>query len=163
MAPLFFSGNQVLEVVDSVQVYPSAKAAHDDFATVANAKAPGCLDSLMNGSGGEAAAMLGHGAKFGKIKVRRDSASEYPAHSTGFALSVPVSEQGVKFTVEITEVDYVSGRMRADGHAQVHRHTLPGRARTTRDDRGRRAHLSVHVLCRSRMCSGAHADHAQLL
>ncbi|MGO8863082.1 MAG: hypothetical protein ACLQRH_20300 [Acidimicrobiales bacterium] len=109
-SPEFDSKNQQLSAQDSVQVYPSPKAAQADFASLANPKTPGCMTSDLNGSGKAAFdAQVGGGLNVGSVTVTRTPQSYYAARTTNFTMFFPVTQKGVTVNVELTLIDYVKG------------------------------------------------------
>jgi hypothetical protein len=110
-SPEFDSKNQQLSVQDSVQLYPSAKAARADFASLANAKTPGCMTSDLNGPGkAEFDTQIGGGLTVGSVVVTKTPASDYGSGTTDFTMYFPVTQKGETINVELTLVDYVKGR-----------------------------------------------------
>ena len=107
----FDSKNQLQSVNDSVAVYPSAKAAEADHASLANTKAPSCLTQVLNGSARNAlASQFGSGATLGTILVSRSPASEFAPGSANFTAFMPITTHGVTLNFELTVVDYVKSR-----------------------------------------------------
>lgn len=110
-SPYYQNKSGSLEVQDSVSVFPSAKAAESDYDALANAKTPGCMSTLMNGSfKAQILASAGKGATLGTITVTRADPAEFAQGSTGFVMSLPISEQGVSLTAVITAVYYIKGK-----------------------------------------------------
>ena len=107
----FDSKNQLQSVDDSVAVYPSAKAAEADHASLANTKAPSCLTQVLNGSARNAlASQFGSEATLGTILVSRSPASEFATGSANFTAFMPITTHGVTLNFELTVVDYVKSR-----------------------------------------------------
>ncbi len=110
-SPEFDSKNQQLSVQDSVQVYPSARAAQADFASLANAKTPECMTSDLNGPGkAEFDTQIGGGLTVGSVVVAKTPVSDYGSGTTDFTMYFPVTQKGVTINVELTLVDYVKGK-----------------------------------------------------
>jgi hypothetical protein len=110
-SPDFDSKDQLLSVGDSVQVYPSSKAAQADFSSLANAKTPSCMTSVLNGPGKtEFDAQIGGGTGVGNVTVTRTPESDYASHTTNFTMYFPVTTKGVTVNIELALVDYVKGR-----------------------------------------------------
>ena len=92
----FDSKNQLQSVNDSVAVYPSAKAAEADHASLTNTKTPSCLTQVLNGSAREAlASQFGSGTTLGNILVSRSPATEFAPGSANFTAFMPISTHGV--------------------------------------------------------------------
>jgi hypothetical protein len=107
----FASKNQLLSASDSVQVYSSPKAAEIDFSSLANAKTPGCMTSVLNGPGKAAFdEQIGGGVGVGDVTVTRTPESDYAPHTTNFTMYFPVTTKGVTINVELVLVDYVKGQ-----------------------------------------------------
>ena len=86
-SPEFDSQDQLESVSDSVAVYPSAKAARADHASLTNAKTPSCLTQALNGPAHSSlASEAGPGTTVGTILVSRSPASE-------FAPGAPISRR----------------------------------------------------------------------
>lgn len=110
-SPEFVSPDDVLTVNDNVSVYPSAKGARADFASLANAKTPSCLTQVLNGSARSALASgFGSGTSVGSILVSRSPATDFAPRSANFTAFMPVTTHGVTVNFELTIVDYVQGR-----------------------------------------------------
>jgi hypothetical protein len=110
-SPEFDSKNQQLSAQDSVQDYPSPRAAQADFASLANAKTPGCMTQDLNGSGkAEFDAQVGNGLTVGSVTVTKTPESDYAPRTTNFTMFFPVTQKGVTINVELTLIDYVKGR-----------------------------------------------------
>ena len=110
-SPEFDSKNQLESVNDSVAVYPSAKAARTDHASLANTKTPTCLTRVLNGSAHDAlASQFGSGAALGNILVSRSPAAEFAPGSANFTAFMPITTHGVTVNFELTVVDYVKSR-----------------------------------------------------
>jgi hypothetical protein len=109
-SPDFSSGDQQLTVSDSVSIYPNAKAAADDQASLANPKTPTCLYRVLNGAAKSAIeAGFGAGASVGTITVTRTPASAFAPHSANFTAFIPVASQGTAFGLVLTVINYVKG------------------------------------------------------
>lgn len=110
-SPEFDSKNQLQSVNDSVAVYPSAKAAQADHASLVNPKTPSCLTDVLNGSARSAlASQFGSGATLGNILVSRSPATEFAPGSANFTAFMPITTHGVTLNLELTVVDYVKSR-----------------------------------------------------
>jgi hypothetical protein len=110
-SPEFDSKNQLQTVNDSVSVYPSTKAAHADFASLANPKTPSCLTQVFNGSArGAFQSQFGSGATLGTVLVSRSPTTEFAPGSANFTAFMPITSHGVTLNFELTIVDYVKGR-----------------------------------------------------
>ena len=110
-SPEFDSKNQLQSVNDSVEVYPSAKAAKADHASLSNPKTPACLTQGLNGAArSDLESQFGSGASLGKILVSRSPASEFAPGSANFTAFLPVTTHGVTLNLELTVDDYVKGR-----------------------------------------------------
>ncbi len=100
-----------LTVNDQVTVFPSAKNATAEFATVASPKTPDCMTQLA--SGPLKSKLLGKtpaGVTYGTVLVSATDRSAFPGMA-GFSLSVPVSEHGQTVNVTSTELFAVKGRL----------------------------------------------------
>jgi hypothetical protein len=110
-SPYFATKSGSLEVQDTVSIFSSAKVARTSLAAMANPKTPSCMAALMNGAfKSNIAASAGNGAKVGTITVSRIDPAEFGRGTTGLALSLPVTDQGVSITAVIQAVFYVKGK-----------------------------------------------------
>jgi len=110
-SPEFNSKNRLQSVNDSVAVYPSAKAARADHASLSNPKTPTCLTQVLNGSARRAlASQFGSGVSLGTTLVSRSPATEFAPGSANFTAFLPITTHGVTLNLELTVVDYVKGR-----------------------------------------------------
>ena len=110
-SPDFDSKSQLQTVGDSVSIYPSAKAARTDFASLADPKTPSCLTQVLNGSArGALEAQFGAGTSIGSILVSRSPATDFAPGSANFTAFMPITSHGITLNLELTVVDYVKGR-----------------------------------------------------
>ena len=111
-SPQFQNRGATLIVNDNVSIFPSAKNAAQEFASIANAKTPGCLTTLA--SGPLKAKMLGgipKGVTVGAVLVSPIDAATFGAGTTGYSMSVPVTTNGVTVNLTVTQVFAVKGRL----------------------------------------------------
>jgi hypothetical protein len=107
----FDSKNGKLTVDDSIEVFPTAKAARADIASAESKKAPQCLSANFNGpSKAGLQSQFGSGVTVGAIKVARNPVSYYAPHTTNITLFLPLMQQGQTINVTISEVAFVKGR-----------------------------------------------------
>jgi hypothetical protein len=110
-SPEFQNRSGALSVDDQVTVFPSAKNAAAELATVANQKTPGCMTQLA--SGPLKAKLFGKtpaGVTLGTVLVSATDRSAFPG-TAGFSVSVPISDHGVTVNVTTTELFEVKGRL----------------------------------------------------
>ncbi len=110
-SPYFENKSGSLEVQDSVSIFGSAKLAKAELSTMANPNTPSCMATVMNGPfksklGGSGA----NGTKVGTIAVTRLAPGTFRSGTTGFVVSIPVSDQGVSLTAVVELVFYVKGK-----------------------------------------------------
>jgi hypothetical protein len=111
-SPYYENKSGLLEVQDSVSVFPSAKAAESAYNALANAKTPACMTTLMNGSfKAQILGSAGKGATLGTITVSRADPADFAPGSTGLVVSLPISDQGVSLTAILTVVYYIKGKL----------------------------------------------------
>jgi len=109
-SPEFASKDQRQLVSDSVSVYPSARAAQADFASLANPKTPSCLTTVLNNQAKAALGSgFGTGTSLGTVTVTRAPATEFAPHNANFTALVPVTDQGATLNLQLTVVDFVRG------------------------------------------------------
>jgi hypothetical protein len=110
-SPQFQNRSGSLTVNDQVTVFPSAKNAAAELATVANPKTPGCMTQLA--SGPLKTKLFGKtpaGVTLGTPLVSPTDRSAFPG-TAGFSMSVPISGHGVTVNVTVTELFAVKGRL----------------------------------------------------
>jgi hypothetical protein len=111
-SPYYENKGGLLEVQDSVSVFPSAKTAESDYNALANAKTPACMTTLMNGSfKAQILGSAGKGATLGTITVTRADPADFAPGSTGLVMSLPITDQGVSLTAVLTVVYYIKGKL----------------------------------------------------
>jgi hypothetical protein len=109
-SPEFDSANQLMSVTDSIAVSPSKQSAQADYNSLANAKTPGCLTTVLNGvTKASLASEFGSGASIGTIDVTRSPRTEFAGHSANFTAFLPVTVQEQTLNVQLTIVDYLKG------------------------------------------------------
>jgi hypothetical protein len=109
-SPEFDSANHLMTVNDSIAVSPSVKSAKADYNSLANAKTPGCLTTVLNGaSKASLASEFGTGATIGTIDVTRAPNAEFAGHGADFTAFLPVTVQGQTLNVQLTIIDYLKG------------------------------------------------------
>ncbi len=99
-----------LTINDDVTVFPSAKNAAAELATVANKKTPGCMTSLASGPLKQK--LFGKtpkGLTYGTALVSATDASAFP-FTAGYSMSVPVVTHGVTVNITVTELFAIKGR-----------------------------------------------------
>jgi len=107
-----FNGKDDLQTVDdSIEVFPSAKAARDDLATASSPKAPGCLTANFNTPAAKSQLMkvFGAGTKVGTAVVTRTPSADYAPHTTNITIYMPITTHGETLNLETTEVGFVKG------------------------------------------------------
>jgi hypothetical protein len=111
-SPEFTSKNQLETASDNVSIYPSSKAALTDFTTDNAAKTPNCMADVFNGAAKAGLQKsFGKGAVMGSVTASRLPAADLPPHTTSVILFFPVAEQGTTVNIQLTETDYVKGRL----------------------------------------------------
>lgn len=109
-SPEFDSADHSMTVTDSIAVSPSTASAKADYNSLANAKAPGCLTTVLNGvTKASLASEFGSGASIGTIEVTRSPRSEFAGHGANFTAFLPVTVQEQTLNVQLTIIDYLKG------------------------------------------------------
>jgi hypothetical protein len=101
-----------LMVTDNVTVFPSARNAAAEYASITSPKTPGCMTALA--SGPLKTKLLGKppsGVTVGTPLVSPTASSAFGAGVGGFSLSVPFSTQGTTVNVTVTNLFAVKGRL----------------------------------------------------
>ena len=112
VSPYFENKSGLLEVQDTVSVFPSAKTAAANFSALNNAKTPGCMTTLMNGPlKAQILASAGKGATLGTITVTKANLSGFPAGASGIVMSLPITDQGASINAILTAVYYRKGKL----------------------------------------------------
>ena len=110
-SPDFASKNDLQSVDDSIEVFPSAKAARADLATASSPKAPVCFNTNFNSAAAKSQlrSAFGAGSSIGAVDVTRTPASDYGPHTVNVTIYVPVTTHGVTLNIETAEVGFVKG------------------------------------------------------
>jgi hypothetical protein len=111
-SPYYENKGGSLEVQDSVSVFPSAKAASEQFDALANAKTPTCMTTLMNGAfKAQIIGSAGKGATVGTITVTRADTAGFAPGTTGLVMALPITVQGITVNASLTAVYYIKGKL----------------------------------------------------
>ncbi len=107
-----FNSKEDLETVqDSIEVFPTAKAAQADLAVASSPKAPKCFTEAFNSTEARSqlASAFGGNAAIGKLDVTRTPTSDYAPHTVNITIYFPVTTNGVAINLEFAEVGFVKG------------------------------------------------------
>ena len=106
----FQSANKLMTVSDSIAVSPSVTSAKADYNSLANAKTPRCLTTVLNGATkATLVSAFGAGATIGTIQVTRSPNADFAGHQANFTAYLPVTVGEQTLNVELTVVDYLKG------------------------------------------------------
>jgi hypothetical protein len=109
-SPSFTSKDEQQSAQDSVTIDPSASAARASFASIAGAKTPGCLNTILNGVGKQTlAGSLQPGESMGTISVSAVTPAGLAPHSAGFSIAVPIKYKSQVINSQITIIDVAKG------------------------------------------------------
>jgi hypothetical protein len=109
-SPSFASKNGQQSAQDSVTIDPSASAAKASYASIAGAKTPGCLNTILNGVGKQTlAGSLQSGETIGTISVSDTAPAALAPHSAGFTIAVPITYKSQVVNSQITIIDVAKG------------------------------------------------------
>ncbi len=111
-SPQFQDAQGTLTVTDNVTVFPSVKNAAAEDAVAANPKMAHCMTLLATGP--LKAKLFGKapkGTTYGTPLVSAVDPSAFGSGVSGWALSVPISTQGVTVNVTSTQLVTVKGRL----------------------------------------------------
>jgi hypothetical protein len=109
-SPSFASKNGQQSAQDSVTIDPSATAAKASYASIAGAKTPGCLNTILNGVGKQTlAGSLQAGETIGTITVSDTAPAALAPHSAGFTIAVPITYKSQVVNSQITIIDVAKG------------------------------------------------------
>jgi hypothetical protein len=100
-----------LTVNDAVTVFPSAKNAAAELATVSNRKTPGCMTNLASGPLKQK--LFGKtpkGMTYGTALVSATDPTAFP-FTAGYSMSVPVLTNGVTVNITVIELFAIKGRL----------------------------------------------------
>jgi len=118
--PSFSSAGRTLSVEDSTAAFGSAAQAEADYAAMAGAKTPACMDMLGSTALRDSIqARAGSGTTIGAVAITALPTAWHAAHVTGFTVTIPVASGGRLLTITSTEVAFVKG-------AQVRQLTFNG-------------------------------------
>ena len=110
-SPTFQTADQRDSAQENLSIYPSAKVAAQGYRALASSKAPGCLNTLFQGSGkSELENAIGHSISVGTVTVTTVPRSVLGPHGTGFVIAFPASAQGQTFQAAISIVDVLRGK-----------------------------------------------------
>jgi hypothetical protein len=107
-----FNSKEDLESVqDSIEVFPTAKAAQADLAVAGSPKAPKCFTEAFNSNEARSqlASAFGGNAAIGKLDVTRTPTSDYGPGTVNITIYFPVTTNGVAINLEFAEVGFVKG------------------------------------------------------
>jgi hypothetical protein len=107
----FQNKNGTLTVNDNVTVFPSAKNAQAELATVASKKLPGCMTTLA--SGPLKTKLFGKppkGLTYGSPLVSATDPTAFP-FTAGYSMSVPAQSHGVVINITVTQLIAIKGRL----------------------------------------------------
>jgi hypothetical protein len=125
-SPYFESKNGSLEVQDEVSVFPSTTGARRGLDAIANAKTPGCVATLMNGTfRARILASAGKGTTLGVVTVTRADPATFGPGTTGFVMMLPITSNGVSFTGEIAAVYFIKGKLGQEINFNSYGSTFP--------------------------------------
>jgi len=111
-SPYYENKSGSLEVQDSVSIFPSAKAASEQFNALADTKTPACMTTLMNGAfKAQILGSAGKGATVGTITVTRADPAGFAPGTTGLVMSLPITDQGISVNATLTAVFYIKGKL----------------------------------------------------
>jgi hypothetical protein len=110
-SPSFTSKNGEQSAQDSVTVHADASAAKAGFASLASAKTPGCLSTILNGVGKQSlSGSLQPGETMGAITVTATAPAALAPHSAGFTIAVPIVYKAQVINSQISIIDVAKGR-----------------------------------------------------
>jgi hypothetical protein len=110
-SPQFQNKAGTLTINDNVTVFPSAKNAAAELATVANKKTPGCMTDLASGPLKQK--LFGKtpkGMTYGTALVSATDPTAFP-FTAGYSMSVPVLTHGVTVNITVTQLFAIKGRL----------------------------------------------------
>ncbi len=110
-SPQFQNKTGTLTVNDNVTVFPSAKNAAAELATVANTKTAGCMTALASGPLKQK--LFGKppkGVTYGTALVSATDPIAFP-YTAGYSMSVPAVSHGVTVNITVTQLFAIKGRL----------------------------------------------------
>ena len=110
-SPQFQNKSGTLTINDNVTVFPSAKNAAAELATVANKKTPGCMTTLASGPLKQK--LFGKspkGTTYGTALVSATDPTAFP-FTAGYSMSVPVLTHGGTVNITVTQLFAIKGRL----------------------------------------------------
>ncbi len=107
----FNSKGDLETVQDSIEVFPTAKAAQADLTVAKSPKAPTCFTEAFNSvdARSQLASAFGANAAIGRLVVTRTPTSDYAPHTVNITIYFPVTINGVAINLEFAEVGFVKG------------------------------------------------------
>jgi hypothetical protein len=110
-SPQFQNKATTLTINDNVTLFPSARNAAAELATISNKKTPGCMTSLASGPLKQK--LFGKtpkGVIYGTALVSATDPTAFP-FTAGYSMSVPVLTHGVTVNVTVTQLFAIKGRL----------------------------------------------------
>jgi len=108
--PSFTNTGRTLSVEDATSTYGSAAQAQEDYAAMADARTPACMDTLGSAALRDSIqARASSGATVGAVAITGLPAAWHAARVTGFTVTIPVVSGGRLLTITSTEVAFVRG------------------------------------------------------
>jgi hypothetical protein len=109
-SPSFTSKDGQQSAQDSVTLDASAGAAEASYDSLASAKTPGCLTTILNGVGKQTlSGSLQPGETMGAITVSAVAPAALAPHSAGFTIAVPINYKSQVINSQITIIDVAKG------------------------------------------------------
>ena len=110
-SPNFKSKHDLQTVDDSIELFPSARAARVDLSTASSPKAPACLTTNFNtpAARSQLKHAFGSGASIGTAVVTRTPVSDYAPHTVNITIFIPITAHDVTINLETTELGFVQG------------------------------------------------------
>jgi hypothetical protein len=108
-SPYYENKDGMLEVQDTVNVFPSIGNAHAEYAAIANGKTPSCMDTLVNTPSFKSQMEAAAGASIGAVTVTKRS--HLPKNTAGFTMAFSVTAQGKTVEFNSTAVYFVKGKL----------------------------------------------------
>jgi hypothetical protein len=108
-SPVWQDSKQAFAVEESISIFSSTTVARQEFGAIANAKTPGCLQTVTNTAAikSQLASTFGTGVTVGTVTVAPTNLGK---NTAGFTLTVPASYQGQSQTVYFTTVVFIKGK-----------------------------------------------------
>lgn len=111
-SPTFTTKGGADTIENSITVFATTKLASQEGAAISSPKVPGCMNTVLQGPARQSLlGNVGQGVTIGTITTTAVPSSHLAGHATGFAMSFPVTSNGVTLQAQISIISMVRGKL----------------------------------------------------